>query len=173
MERLVNLRNESIGTYNRPGHQLRKETDVETIIEPRIDRLYATSIHIHGIADGLENIETDAHRQDNSIHTEHRRTRQFVACPSKNIEHAQMRAQHIVQQIADEIGIFEITEQAQIQHDTQCQPSFALPALLAAMNAFGDNKIGQSTKQQYQQTDTAGFVIEKGAGGKKEEIAQE
>lgn len=40
------------------------------------------------------------------------------------------------------------------------------------MYSLGNQEIRDGTKEQNQQTDTAGFIVEKGAGGKQKQIAQ-
>ena len=76
-----------------------------------------------------------------------------------------MGTEDIVYQIGKEIRILEIAEQQQIDANAQHQPGFSSERMGAGMYLLGNQEVGNGTKQEDKQTDAAGFVVEKGAGG--------
>ena len=62
--RLLKLRQEICGTLDRSSHQLRKETHESEKLHNVMCRLQFTAINVNAVAQGLENVETDADRQN-------------------------------------------------------------------------------------------------------------
>ena len=104
----MQLRDELTGPHDGTGHQLREETDIEAEIEDVAHRLDAPAIHIHDVADGLEGIEGDAYRQQDDIDAEAVAARDLIAHPREDVEHTELEARQVVDDIGQEIGIFEV-----------------------------------------------------------------
>lgn len=60
---LMELRKQAGGPLDGAGHQLREETDVGEKCRDVAARLDVPAVHVDAVAQGLERIETDAHRQ--------------------------------------------------------------------------------------------------------------
>lgn len=84
-----------------------------------------------------------------------------------------MSTEYIVYQIGKEIRILEITEQQQIDANAQHQPGFSSERMGAGMYLLGNQEVGNGAKQENEQTDAAGLVVEKGAGSEKKEITEQ
>ena len=106
-KRLTDLRCKVAGTHNRASHQLREERHIERIVEQRIERTQFATIHIDGVTQALECEETDAHWQENVPRLE--------ILPHDKGEVG-----------TEEIGILEITQEAQIYRQTQQHEHLAI-----------------------------------------------
>ena len=68
--RVFDLRQQFLGPHDRPGDQLGKERDEELKIPKRVNSL-ALANDVDRVADGLEDVERDAQRQDPVRHAHH------------------------------------------------------------------------------------------------------
>ena len=102
-QRAADLRNEITGTYNRTRHQLGKERNIKSIIQQTGQRRYLATVHIYRIAQRLKSEKRDAHRKEN-IHCRERASRQRG------------------KSFAQKIGVLEVTQQSQIDEQTQHNP---------------------------------------------------
>ena len=126
----IQLGNEVAGLHNRTCHQLGEETYVETKVQDIPDRFYQSLIHIRRIAYNLKGVERDSHRQDNLIHPEVRCCSQFVQPFCCHISHLDMRSQHLIQNIGNEVTVLEVEQNPQVYAHAQCQPRPFLPLSL-------------------------------------------
>ena len=93
------------GAFNGPRHKLGEEGDKQGIGEEIPLGLNLAPVHIHGVAEGLEGIEGDAHREQNI----HRRDARL---------HMQ-KVQSLVQKVNGEVKILEKEEDAKVGDKAQ------------------------------------------------------
>ena len=101
----------------------------------------ALAVDIHDVADGLESIERNAHRQQDGIHTEAVVARDLVAYPRKHVEHAELKAREFIQDIGEEIGIFEIEQCGQIDNHADGQHNISTSISPSRMQPFARKEI--------------------------------
>ena len=92
-----------VGATNRTRHQLGKERNIKSIIQQTGQRRYLATVHIYRIAQRLKSEKRDAHRKEN-IHCRERASRQRG------------------KSFAQKIGVLEVTQQSQIDEQTQHNP---------------------------------------------------
>ena len=149
-ERLTDLRRKVAGTHNRASHQLREERHIERIVEQRIERTQFATIHIDGVTQALEREETDAHRQENVPRLE-------------ILPHDKGKVG------TEEIGIFEIAQEAQIHRQTQQHEHLAIATpitqivgilLSAVVYRLGYQIVAQRDHGKQNEINTAALVVE-------------
>ena len=149
-ERFTDLRCKVAGTHNRASHQLREERHIERIVEQRIERTQFATIHIDGVTQALECEETDAHRQENVPRLE--------ILPHDKGEVG-----------TEEIGILEITQEAQIHRQTQQHEHLAIAAaitqivgilLSAVVYRIGYQIVAQRDHGKQNEINAAALVVE-------------
>ena len=101
----VELAQQIFGSLDRAGDQLREEGDKQRIFEEIALGADLAPVDVHGVAQRLEGIKRDAHGQQHI----HRR---------RLIDDMQM-CQQRVDVVQQEIGIFEIAQNAQVGDEAQ------------------------------------------------------
>ena len=101
--KLVELRQQVGGALNRAGHKLREESDIREEGGDVAGRLQLPAVHVDAVAQRLEGVERDAHRQ-NQFHQHTRR----VA-----VEKLRGKLRH------EEVVIFKQAENTQVYQDIQ------------------------------------------------------
>ena len=122
MEGFVELGDEFAGPDYRARNQLREEADVEGEVQDVAHRLYFAHIYVGAVADYLEYIEGYAYRQHYAVHGESFAAADGVAYPREGIEYPQLQAEYLIDQVGEEIGIFEIAEQEEVHADAEYEP---------------------------------------------------
>ena len=107
----MKLREELLGAHDRAGDELREEAEIESEIPEIADRRDRPAGDIHHIADGLEDEERDADRQEDRIHTESLRTCQLVAYYREPVFHNEFRSEQVVDDIGKEVGVLVVAEE--------------------------------------------------------------
>ena len=130
---LVELRDELVGPHDGTCHQLREEAHIEAEVKDIAYRRDAVAVHIHDVADGLEGVERDTHRQQDGVDVETVVACDLVACPRKHVEHTEVQARQVVDDISDEIGVFEIEQDGQVDDDAERQHEVTALFLLSCM----------------------------------------
>ena len=137
-----------------------------------------SAIDINGIGHDLEEVEGYTYRQDDTINHEAARLREAVADIGKDIKDGKLRTKEIIDHIGEEIGVLEVAKQAQIDDDTESQPQlgfplagFGLPDSRGLIYAFGDEPVAERDKQQDEEEESTGLIIEEPADSHEEDIA--
>ena len=170
--RLVQLREELRCPDDRARHQLREECQEEAEIQEVADRLHLFPLHVHDIAYGLEGEEGDAHRQDDGIHTEEVASRNHVAQFPKNVPDLDGQAEQVVQEVRQEIGVFEIGQDTQVDDDGNRDPE-GLPARPGAAQRAGREEVVRHHEEQHQEEQAAGLVVEEQADEKEVGVSED
>ena len=140
----VELRDEVAGFYDRSGHQLGEERDVETEIEQVAHRFHQPAVHIGRIADDLERVEGDSHGQDDAVYAEERLAEQPVALGSQQVGHLEGGAAYGIHQVREKVGILEVAQDGQVDGDAQDEESPLLPTRLHAVDEPGRKTVRSS-----------------------------
>ena len=114
-------RQQLLRPFDRPRHQLREIGHKQRKIKKVMLRLHFPPVHIDGVAEGLERVERDAHRQNDVQHRRGERDRH------RSAERRERRA--------EEIEILEKEQQPQIHRQTDRQKELLL--LCSPLHAEG------------------------------------
>ena len=114
-------RQQLLRPFDRPRHQLREIGHKQRKIKKVMLRLHFPPVHIDGVAEGLERVERDAHRQNDIQHRRGKRDRH------RSAERRERRA--------EEIEILEEKQQPQIHRQTDRQKELLL--LCSPLHAEG------------------------------------
>ena len=169
----VELRDEVAGFYDRSGHQLGEERDVETEIEQVAHRFYQSPVHVGRIADDLERVEGDSHGQDDAVYAEERLAEQPVALGSQQVGHLEGGAAYGIHQVREEVGILEVAQDGQVDGDAQDEESPLLPTRLHAVDELGDKKVAARHEQEQAEKQSARLVVEQNADEKQVSVTKQ
>ena len=122
-ERLVKLREELLGPHYRACDELREEAEIESEIPEIADRRDRPAGDIHHIADGLEDEERDADRQEDRVDAERLRAGKLVSYDRKPVFHNEFRPEKVVHHISHEVGVLVVAQKRQVHNHTQCHNS--------------------------------------------------
>ena len=140
-QRTADLRDKVASTHNGTRHQLREEGYIECIIEQIGERLYLAPIHIDGITQRLEGEKRNAHRQE-------------------NVQHGEATARQRCPAFEQEIRIFEIAQQAQVNTETDDHPQLTFPAGHRMLHQQSKQEVAYGDNGQQKEISTAAFIIE-------------
>ena len=157
MQLLDELRRADDGT----GHQLREERKVKAEVQEIPDRLYPPTFHIDDIAHRLEGEEGDAHRQDDGIDAEDIGPYQHIQPFAEDVVHLDGRAEEVVHEVGDEVGVLEIGKDAKVHHYAEDSKRLSPSFFFEPMQTLGREEVIHNHKDQQGQEDSACLVIEK------------
>ena len=168
----MELRDEFIRPHDRPGHELREETEVEPEIEeiPYRKQCIPAPVHIYDVADGLEGEERYSYRKEDRIHAECVVPCDKVAGDCEIILHLESGPEEVVDHVGQEVCVLVIEQQRQIdrnpqeQHQTLPKPPPAMRQEPACEVVVNDYEAEQDDEQ------SAGLVIEEQAGEEQEGV---
>ena len=112
----MDLVEQVLGPLDGSGHQLGEEGDEEGVAEEIPLGLHLAPVHVHGIAQGLEGIEGDAHGQD------HIKDRLVQGDPAQGEEGLQI--------VPEKAPVFEEKEDGQVGEKAQGHPQPTQPPAL-------------------------------------------
>ena len=127
----MQLWDELVGPHDGTCHQLWEEADVEAEVEDVADGLDTLAVNIHDVADGLEGIERDTHRQHDYVDAKAVIARNLVAHPREDVENAKLKPCQVIDDIGDEIGVFEIKKDGQVDDDAEPKDGVAAAVFLS------------------------------------------
>ena len=84
-----------------------------------------------------------------------------VAYKSKDIEHLNIGAEHIVEDVREEVRVLEVEQQREVDADAQDEPELRP---LGAWYLLNYEKVTNSDKRQNEQEDTRSLVVEEPRG---------
>lgn len=119
----MKLREELLGPHYRAGDELREEAEIESEIPEIADRRDRPAGDIHHIADGLEDEERDADRQEDGVDAERLRAGKLVSYDRKPVFHNEFRPEKVVHHISHEVGVLVVAQKRQVHDHTQCHNS--------------------------------------------------
>ena len=127
-----------------------------------MQRRHHLPLHVHHVADGLESEEGNAYGENDGIDPEGLRSRDHVPEFPEDIPHCDGHAEQVSDEIGQEIGILEISQDAQVHHHRQDHPE-RLPARPCPVQPPSRKiVVGDDEKQQHQEH-AARLVIEEQA----------
>ena len=151
------LRKEVLRAHDGPGHQLRKEGNKEREIEDVLRRFELPAVDVDGVAERLECVETDSHRQGDveDIH--------------RDVETQQVR--HIDGRLDEEVEVLEDAQQAQVADKAGSQEPETLPLVVCLDQLISDDVVEQRREEDQRQKAPVPRGIEDVAGEKQPELA--
>ena len=150
-----------------------EERDVKTEIEQVAYRFYQPTVHVGRIADDLERVEGDSHRQDDAVYAEERLAKQPVALGSQQVGHLEGGAAYGVHQVREEVSILEVAQDGQVDGDTQDEKGPLLPTPLHAVYELGDDEVAARHEQEQAEKQPARFVVEQNADEEQVSVTQQ
>ena len=138
----TNLGNEVAGTHNRAGYKLRKEREVEEVVEPAVEWAQLSSVDVNRVAHRLEDEERDADGQEDVLKLQESRPEQFVG--------------HIDQ----EVRVFEIAEHPEVDDNAHCHQPFSRTGTLREVERVANQVVVGGRQKQQHEVKTARFVVE-------------
>ena len=115
---LVELLNEFYGAHDGACYQLREKAQIEAKIQEIFHRLNLFPLHVHHVAHGLECEEGDAHGEDDGVDPEDIGPGEGVEKFSQDVVDLEGGAQEVVHKVREEVGVFEVGQDAQVYNDT-------------------------------------------------------
>ena len=112
----MKLLNKLHGTHDGAGNQLGEETQVEAKVQEVLHGRNFFPLHVYHVAHGLEGEEGDANRQDDGVYPEDIGPGEGVEKFSQDVMDLEGRAQKAVHKVREEVGVFEVGQDAQV-HD--------------------------------------------------------
>ena len=141
-QRLADLWGEITRTDDRAGDELREERHVESILEQIGQRFQTAAIHVDGVAHALESEEADTYRQE-------------------DVPRLEVVAEHLGNHACEEIGVFKIAEQSEVNQKTERDEPFAERAVVAvAVDGTCDVEVGRGDHGEQEEIHAAALVIE-------------
>ena len=137
----ADLRDEVAGAHDGSRHQLREERHIEGIVEQRVERTNLATIHVDGVAQRLEGEERDSHGQEDA-------------------QVAEMTARELRHDVPEEVGVFEVGQQPQVDRETQCDEPFAGRLALGTVHPLRDEPVAAGDQGEQEEVDAARLVIE-------------
>ena len=139
------MRGEVGGTHNRPRHKLGKERHVERIVHQRTQRTDVAAVNIDDVTHALEREKTYANRQE-------------------NVPGLEVVPYHRGQHTGKEVGVLEVSQQPQVNKQTQKQQHLhllhvAIAARFHTSDAFGYEVIARRHHRQEEEIKTAALII--------------
>ena len=87
------------------------------------------------------------------------------------IDHFELDAGEVVDEIGHEIGVFKIAQDEEVHHYAQGDERLSLPLHLVAIDRAPDQEIRQGGKEQDDEIEPAGCVVEEQGNRKQEDVA--
>ena len=168
----MQLWHELVGAHDGPGHQLREERHVETVVEHVDHGQDAAPVDVHQIADALEGEERYADGQQDVVDAEARRAAQQVAGHGHIVDHLDGDAEKVVEHRRKKIGVLIIKEHGEARNDAGAQPERA-PAPGRAVDEPPEDVGHGHRRYQDEREKSARLVIEKDADKEQERIAHQ
>ena len=137
----VNLRQKVPGPDDRTRHELRKERQVEQVVDPAPHGLDLPAVQIDHVAHRLEREERDADGQENV-----RQRQRPVDQPGYGRD--------------DQVGILEIAQQAQIDQQAQHEQALSRSGTPGAVYQPSDREVRQRQPDEQQEEQPARLVVE-------------
>ena len=168
--RLVELRNELVGTNDWACHELREERKVKAEVQNVIDSLDFAAVNVDAVAHRLECEERNAHREDNRI-DERMRVEHCVTCGCKEVVNVQFNAGKVVKRIQEEVRVFVIAENEQVNDDHDDHQHFLFPFFCRLFNPLANEEVCDDAEDEDANVTAARLVVEEQAGRKEERVA--
>src|SRR5579872_6130386 len=124
-----------VRTLDRSRHHLRKERDVQRVVEQVTLGGDAPAIDLDGVTDCLEGVERKTNRQ-----------RQIQ---NWNVAEQPQRTHRVIQRTSQEIEIFENEQQPEISHNTQAQKELSRALLLRTFDHNPREVVEQCDKDDH------------------------
>ena len=115
----MELFHELYGTDDGTRHQLRKKAEVEAKVQEIPYRGNLPPLDVHHITHRLEGKEGDAHRKDDGIDPENFHAHEHVQPFAQDVVHLQVQPQEVVHKVREEVRVFEIGQNPQVDNDAQ------------------------------------------------------
>jgi len=107
---LLNMGQELRRALNRPSDQLREKADKRREVDEAARGLQIPPIHVNGVGQGLEGVETDAHGQ-NDLQRRH-------------VHRDARRRPSVDPTLDEEVGVFEVAQQSEVHDERHGEPLF-------------------------------------------------
>lgn len=144
--------------FNGPGEHLRKEAHKSEEGGRIAHRLQFAAVHIKGVTEALERVETDAHRQ----HQAERARINGSAQEGEGLDEAR----------EEEVVVLEETQQAQVGHQAHGHQQPAARRRLCALQAQSHQIVHPGREQPKHEVARVPPAIEHAAGGDQEDVAR-
>ncbi len=115
----VQLLNKLHGPHDGAGNQLGEETQVKAKVQEVLYRFYLFPLHIHYVTHSLEGEEGDAYGEDDGVYPEEVDPGEGVQELSQDVVHLEGRTQKVVYKVREEVGVFEVGQDAQVYDDAE------------------------------------------------------
>lgn len=167
-----------VGANNGACDKLGEKGGVETKVE-NIGRMADLAlVYIHYITNILECEKRDAHRKRDDINIEARLGGEMVGKLGKMVHNMQVAMEHVVVNIGEEVSVFEIEQDGEIDNYAENQEAFAAHVALSGImvgktvetdtQQISENR-GENKQQNKQ---SAGLIVKEKADNEEVSIAE-
>jgi hypothetical protein len=129
-------------------------------------------VHIQGVADGLESVKRDAHREEDGRDVIVG-MQQGVADLRQVVARHYLQAGETVEEVDEKKGVLEIGQHTQVDEEAEGYPASLRRPVLRSIHPPPGHIVDRRGDQQKDKEKTSRFVIEEDADQEKIEVAQE
>ena len=133
----ADLGDEVPGPDDRACDQLGEEREVEKVVAPVAERFELSAVDVDRVAHRLEHEERDADRQEDVLELE------------------EPLPEHLVGDVDQEVGVFEISQHPEVHHDAQYDEPPFRGAAPHAVDALRDQEVARGGEDEQQEIDAA------------------
>ena len=116
---------------------LGEEREVEKVVAPVAERFELSAVDVDRVAHRLEHEERDADRQEDVLELE------------------EPLPEHLVGDVDQEVGVFEISQHPEVHHDAQYDEPPFRGAAPHAVDALRDQEVARGGEDEQQEIDAA------------------
>src|SRR4029453_18122836 len=144
------------GPLDRPGDQMRKETDEERIVDERAGRLEAPKVHVDDVGQGLERVERNPRGEED---------------PKGRMRNLDSDCVHQTgERVDEEIEVLEDSEESEIERHREGQRGLAFEGVLRAIDDMGAVVVDDARQENQPAKAPVTPRVEKVAGKEEEDV---